>query len=60
LQPLSLEPLQPVPQHWTVDLPKDIGADLDYVVRSNAQNVCIECRVMETAQCKSVRDPCAV
>ena len=46
--------LQAVLQHRSVDLGKDVGADLDYVVGADAEDVGVERRVVNLTKGQAV------
>ena len=48
--------LQSMAEHRTVFLLKDVGADFDQEVRSDAQNVLVKGCVVDLAQRQTVRD----
>ena len=47
---LSIEPLQPVHEHWSVGLVQHVFADLDVIVGPNSDQVCVERGVVQGAQ----------
>ena len=47
--------LDSISQHWTVALREDIRSDFCDVVGANPENVRVECRVMNLAECQSIR-----
>lgn len=49
-----MEFLQAVAQHWAVDFFQDVEADFHRVVRGDAQDLAVECGVVQLAQGQSV------
>ena len=47
--------LDSISEHWTIALCEDIRSDFCYVVGTNPKNVCVECRVMNLAECQPIR-----
>jgi hypothetical protein len=52
---VSVEFLDAVLEHWTIDLIKDVTTDLDHQIGSYASDIAVEHSVMEFAQSESVR-----
>jgi len=53
---LSLESLDPVLEHGTVDLVQDVAADADLEVRADADDVLVEARVVDLAEGEPIGD----
>ena len=52
----AMEGLNCVNQSWPIMLFKDVRSDFDNVVRSDAQEIAIECGVVQLAESQSVAD----
>jgi hypothetical protein len=50
-----MEALEAVLEHWPVDLLQDVEPDVDFQVGRHAEDVPVECRVVQRAQRESVR-----
>ena len=53
---VSLELLETVPKHRTVDFIKNVLAHLDDQIRTDADDVAVEGSVVQLAQCQPIRD----
>jgi len=51
-----METLKAMSEHWAIFLPKDVGANLDYEVRPDADDVGVVASVVDLAKRQAVRN----